>query len=575
LAVFSTFGFGAVGLWEYESAAGHHPEAVSVLYHTLQLFILDAPHLDPPLPWQLQLGRFLGASVFFVLIAGIVRAILVHTHEEWLIILRLRLPFSPEHVVVCGLGDLGLRLALEGRRRGKPIVAIEKLLDPSARELARKHGIPVLIGDACDPGLLRAAQVARAEFVVAACPDDKTNVAIAATVNQLVTSDANRASTLVCRMLINNARTRTLLARHPILPSSSRYRVNFRDLDRHSLAARHVLRQYPLDFEPIRENDDTLVHLVVVGFEDPGQSLARHAARIGHFANEVGRGIRLRITVADPGGNGLKEFRSAHPRLNLVCDVETIAKDPAAPNFVAALEKLTPVGPTSSALVTYAFCLEGREGEEVNFRLGVELAERVRRRRAQVLVHQESRCGFATPFSAPSRAEEGGRIHAFGMIEDVFTWDVLLHEEDDQVARGIHDDYRSRHLQQGARTENVPAWDDLSEELRDSNRHAADHIPIKLRALGYHAESLTEGMPRIANFSPDQVVLLAKMEHARWCAERWMDGWKYGAVTHHAKKINKHLLPWEELTSREQSKDREQIEAIPGALLGIRRGIYR
>jgi voltage-gated potassium channel Kch len=570
--VIATLAFGFTGLWKYDGVSGHRPEVGSVFYHTLQLFILHAPHLEAPVPWQLHLGRILGAGVFFVLIAGIVRTILVYTHKEWLLIQRLRGPWTRGHVVICGLGDLGLRLALEGRRRKKPIVAIERFLDPAARELARKNGILVLEGDACDPRQLRAAQVARAEFVVAACPDDDTNVAIAATVNQVVSSDARRTSSLVCRLLVKNPRTRTLLAQHAILPRSARIRVNFRDLDQHAIAARQVFRQNPLDFEPIRENDDTLVHLIVIGYGDVGQSLASHAAHIGHFANEVGRGKRLRITVADPSGNSLKEFRARYPSLNLVCDLKPWTKDPTDPNFVAALEKLSPDGGKTVELVTYAVCLEGTEGEEANFRVGVELAARVKGRRAQILVHQRSCCGFATVLAAPpAGAQEMGRIHPFGMIEEVFTWDVLLHEEDDEVARALHDDYHSRHPDK--------PWEQLSEELRDSNRHAADHIPIKLRALGYHEEPLRKDKDkdtaRITSFTPDQVLLLSKMEHARWCAERWLAGWKYGPETIREKKINKHLRPWNKLTPEQQKKDHEQIEAIPNALLRVDKGIYR
>lgn len=55
--------FGAYGLWIYEVAYGEHPDVLSVGYHTLQLFALHAPHLEHPVPWQLNVGRWLAAAV--------------------------------------------------------------------------------------------------------------------------------------------------------------------------------------------------------------------------------------------------------------------------------------------------------------------------------------------------------------------------------------------------------------------------------------------------------------------------------------------------------------------------------
>ena len=63
----TAFGFGFAGMWKYERTA--HPansvDMLSVVYHTLQLFILHAPHLENPIPWQLHIGRLLGAVPVF------------------------------------------------------------------------------------------------------------------------------------------------------------------------------------------------------------------------------------------------------------------------------------------------------------------------------------------------------------------------------------------------------------------------------------------------------------------------------------------------------------------------------
>lgn len=187
---------------------------------------------------------------------------------------------------------------------------------------------------------------------------------------------------------------------------------------------------------------------------------------------------------------------------------------------------------------------------------------------AQVLIRQSTRNGFAALWSdTDNTLVADGRIHAFGMIEDIFNWGVLLRESQDMLAREFHEAYRV--LYPAAKK-----WEDLSEEFRDSNRQAADHIPVKLRALGYHLEKATTP-GRIRGFQKEQIELLAKMEHARFCAERRLAGWTYGPETIRERKINRTLVKWDDLPPEEREKDHGQINAIPAALYRMGLGIYR
>lgn len=137
----TAFGFGFAGMWKYERTA--HPansvDMLSLVYHTLQLFILHAPHLENPIPWQLHIGRLLGAVPLCV--AGVMAFLKVFPDERNLFMLRL--PWTRAHVVICGLGDVGLRLALQGRERKRRIVAIEKSCPSATRQLMREKGAAV------------------------------------------------------------------------------------------------------------------------------------------------------------------------------------------------------------------------------------------------------------------------------------------------------------------------------------------------------------------------------------------------------------------------------------------------
>jgi hypothetical protein len=90
-------------------------------------------------------------------------------------------------------------------------------------------------------------------------------------------------------------------------------------------------------------------------------------------------------------------------------------------------------------------------------------------------------------------------------------------------------------------------------------------VPVKVRALGYRLAPLRNG-PRITRFSHNELELLKRLEHLRWCAERWLSGWEYGPVRDRAARISPSLRAWTELPPDEQEKDEDQIRALPAAL---------
>jgi hypothetical protein len=484
-----------------------------------------------------------------------------------------------QHVIICGLGNLGMRLAKEGHCRGKSIVAIEQNRD-AIRE-ARSSGIEVIDGDATDPAVLSRARVDEAEFVLAACQDDGTNVAIAAKIREVLPLKLERRYPLVCRLLLNEYTLRPLVANESFFPSGadherSSYHINFGDLDLYDTAARQCLRSHRLDFQPIHKNDETIVHLVVAGFGPMGQSLALQAARIGHFANGVNGDLRLRVTVIDEADEHFQVFRTRYSKIDDVCELR-FQQAPRNGNLVREL------GPSSADalkyhwLVTYAICLENEQtaDDRKNFELGLELSQLTRGRPAQTLIYLSTHRGFASFFPPTGRGTGlSPHVHAFGMKEDIYSWDVLLHESEDRLARALHEDFQQQRRNEGVVDSQNPDWDHLNDDRKESNRHAADHIPIKLRSLDYDNAPIDPAKKRVEQFTEDEIELLAQMEHARWCAERSLAGWCYGPGKQVAQKAHPCLVPWNELPPNEKIKDEEQADAIPRILETIGQGIY-
>jgi len=84
-----------------------------------------------------------------------------------------------DHVVVIGLGQVGLTLCIELRKLGISVVAVER--DPKAvnLRLAKAAKVPVLIGQAEDREVLKKLSLHRARALAAMGANDLDNVAVA------------------------------------------------------------------------------------------------------------------------------------------------------------------------------------------------------------------------------------------------------------------------------------------------------------------------------------------------------------------------------------------------------------
>jgi len=142
--------------------------------------------------------------------------------------------------------------------------------------------------------------------------------------------------------------------------------------------------------------------------------------------------------------------------------------------------------------------------------------------------------------------------------------DSLISEVDDTRARQFHEGYRAKDSLECEKTPGrQPApfnrpWAELPETARDANRITADHFEVKMRALGYHIVPKDEQVVAVV-LSPDQLELLARMEHDRWWADRILDGWTHNPVRDNQRKFHPNLVPYDELTEPIKQLDRDSV----------------
>jgi hypothetical protein len=129
--------------------------------------------------WYLVIAS--GFMLFTVIVTAIFTAGVVDRVRSTrsLALVGRRVPPRRDHVIVVGLGQVGLRLAIALRQLGIPVLALEREADAPNLRLARMAGIPVLVGQGQDVAVLRRVGVRRARAVAAMSSGDLDNIEVA------------------------------------------------------------------------------------------------------------------------------------------------------------------------------------------------------------------------------------------------------------------------------------------------------------------------------------------------------------------------------------------------------------
>ncbi|GAB4181034.1 MAG: potassium channel protein [Coleofasciculaceae cyanobacterium] len=90
------------------------------------------------------------------------------------------------HYIVCGLGGVGVQIVNQLHSHGHEIVVIERDLNNRFLNIVRAQGIPVIQGEASLSATLTAANIQRAEALLAVTSDDTANLQIALSTKSLV-----------------------------------------------------------------------------------------------------------------------------------------------------------------------------------------------------------------------------------------------------------------------------------------------------------------------------------------------------------------------------------------------------
>lgn len=542
------------GFWlarDYYFDANNKLRWADVIYYTLQMIPLYGfGPVNPDTPWPLNFARFwLPAVFFFTAATSLLR-----------LVGRSRLGVSRfllyNHVIICGSGSHALGLVRQYRQRSRPIAVlliVDSVSFPEEEEI-RDLGAYILMENITTTNCWRYACFSRAKAIYIVAKDELSNLkAFEALCNLGANSKHKNKSISRCFIHLSDPDLRRWIIQK--LETSENRQTQFRWI--FFSALEDCVRDLFLYHGPhvgLNANDTHFQpSLLILGFNTLAEQLILQAAKLGHYpnatklsitvvANNVGliqRSIEARFPAlsAQPLGRWQKEEVSLIPLVN----IRYVDSPPDAPQDEIFNNSREPVYQYQICFICIDDASTAIKTVEM---LRAQMCDSVHRklplRVVLCLPDNDSLLGQVIRDGAWLNEQSIGtdNLIVFDPVAHSCRMDSreeLLRERSEQVAINMH-----RFYLKGQDFD----WYELSEEERDSNRQAADHLLIKRGFIHCSDEQLMES------------------EHMRWCAERLLKGWRYSPNKSIRDRLNPNLRCYDDLPATEQAKNRLIVDYV-------------
>ncbi len=524
------FVLGWRGFWSAGEAEGWSLGDCALL--SLQLFILESPVevRGAAVGWELHVARWLAPLVSSgAAIAGLL-VLFRQEFKAW------RMSRLRGHVVVCGLGGKGGRLAAGELLEGRRVVGIEQDSEASYWRDVEARGGLVALGNLEDPQVLLQARAHLAARVYCAAGSDEMNLRIVEHLDRILDSRAaagRQGNTPECFVYVRDAGIRSLVARRF---SQDRDSLKVTPYSVFQGGARALLLEHPA----FSMDEDGLLEprpVAVVGSGPLAGEVLEELAETWKLDPACRKGARLTVGVLDAAKSA-----DGWPEWLYVREMEALEDG----SFIASLREVR------SALKPLVYvCLEdpGR---------GLSLASRWLDRASDAAEVVLCSVGYYSALASFDRPVRGRSITLHSFDLPIWTCSPSLvtggiHED---VARAIHEVYRDIY------PDDTP-WEALDPDRRQDNIRLARFVAANLYRAGLRFCRWCAGDPTDPLALEDSVwEELARREHARWKTGKEAAGWRYGPVRDDERRENPYMLSWEELEEEKREENRRFIRGV-------------
>lgn len=481
------------------------------------------------------------------------------------------------HVIVIGAGRKGSILTRQLLEQGERVVVVERRDDASDLDELREAGAVIFVGNARSQSTMKSAGLLKARETFIPCGSDEENYRQAVFIEQIFVSGEPSSSSSVNEALappvvqvrLEDQAFRNLAFRNFLDQRLEPKLLDFHGFGFNELAARSLARRPK--WMPMVRDGETLPHLhvIVFGFGEQAKAIVLHHLRILHLREEQRRIVTVVCSNAAQAEAGfLAEFPCLSPGGRLDAAMRHVCE-----GLFPELEFVEmPGDPAEMRLPSFRLFRNARPGWRLNivFCLDDDTRSQGLRRELEGFLdwcRQRHGSGFECECACAGKE--------FGDMRELCAPESIRDPEVDAAARQVMMFYARQYgkASEDDAADTRSAWNQQTEWERESCRHAADHVFVKLAVLG---NAFDDALGLAAKLEqPDVMTLMAKLEHHRWCAERLLAGWRplpneerknwesNANVFKNKLKWHLDLIPFNELTEAEQEKDYGFIRALP------------
>lgn len=517
-------------LAEASTSYDHATAFLDAFHQTILLIAPDSHYADLPGPQDTWLSGLLLIIGRLLLPLGLIATLVGSLRSIWepgwnAMWARWR----SGHIVIAGMGQHGKAFAHSTLAAGKPVTS---LATGAPRKLAKGH-IP-LERDATEPDAWRTIAVDTAKALVLTLPSDAANLtALSAVLKGLKPGGilADRAQNpLTIHVALEDGQTRNaFLENEDALKPFPGCEV--RPYSVSELIARRFFGEVPVHARA-RALGHRRLHMVFAGRGPVNQALLLQFLKI---CPAYGFDLPKLSLVSEEPEKWHDELLNDYPGIETLAEFDLAAwhKTHAHP----AAEELKRM--EDGVPVTVIFVdLGDSEHNAVAARLLRSFCRREAVWRAPTYFQARRGANLARFFD-----ETGDTIpdpiQPLSSAEKVCTL-AAIDGTDDREARQVHAAYRQEgHNESGAAA--LP-WETLTETHRAASRRAADYQPVLEESLSAARGERSTGMASsAADICSDETTLRTALEHASWCNERILAGWRFGSSRDDERMLHPEL----------------------------------
>jgi len=528
-----------------------------IFYSTLQMFILESDAETGSAKWTiyLQLARFLAP---IVIIWSAFRAVMLILANQISTIQRARLK---NHIIIIGSSNLVNRLIRDYSENYNVIQIASNVI--KKLKITDGNRVFQIEGNATSDEILRTARVNFSKRIFIATGSESYNRNIAYSLGSFLEAVPIKDKITCHYELRSGTKQAANITQHL---NNEKVSLNYFNPDR--ITARELIKAYPPHFKRLPSTGDKPIHILLVGFSEFGQELAKQLIRVCHYLDLQ----NLRLTIVDEGNHrSWKRFKKELPALNMVADVVFEDFDPCS----LTLDHWDKLQDEERGVFDAVYIANFDQEESYNVAIDARDGLGTKTNPDLVVV-----CSIE-PIS--ELGDGPGAITVLYNIDKAsWTLENFINGKADEDhngqegAKSIHDNYLKQvkvhkealtDLKDWKEKEAHKNWDLLPEYLRDKNRDQADHIPIKTKIILQSLSTINRKEDFINN-NQGLIEKMAELEHRRWMASSVVAGFRYGENRDELiKRTHPDIIHYDRLNEDTKNYDRNVVESLVNKLI--------